>query len=126
MNTQATTPTSNPSQTSKADVISLSIKEKSILYTAYMPFLSGGGLFIPTNKAYKMGDEVFLLLSLPNDNEKMNVAGKVVWINALAQNGKPQGIGIEFSQDTSGVKLKDKIDQLLGTSINANFPTYTM
>ena len=43
-------------------VLSLSIKEKSALFAAYMPFIKGGGLFIPTNKQYKMGEEVFMLL----------------------------------------------------------------
>jgi len=37
-------------------VLSLSIKEKSALFAAYMPFIKGGGLFIPTNKQYKMGE----------------------------------------------------------------------
>ena len=42
-------------------VLSLSIKEKSALFAAYMPFLKGGGIFIPTTKAYRLGDEVFML-----------------------------------------------------------------
>ncbi len=40
-------------------VLSLAIKEKAALYAAYMPFLAGGGLFIPTTKPFKIGEEVF-------------------------------------------------------------------
>ncbi len=31
-------------------ILSLSIKDKSALYAAYMPFVINGGLFIPTNR----------------------------------------------------------------------------
>ena len=45
-------------------ILSLSIKEKNALYAAYMPFVANGGLFIPTNRSYTMGQEVFMLLNL--------------------------------------------------------------
>ena len=61
-------------------ILSLTIKDKSVLYAAYMPFIRNGGLFIPTNKSYKLGDEVFMLLNLMDEPEKIPVAGKVVWI----------------------------------------------
>ena len=44
-------------------ILSLTIKDKGALYAAYMPFIKNGGLFIPTNKPYKLGDEVFMLLN---------------------------------------------------------------
>jgi len=117
---------SNAFQSTKAGVISLAIKEKATLYSAYMPFVSGGGLFVPTTKHYQMGDEVFMLLSLPEDNDKMNLAGKVVWINPVAQNGKPQGIGVQFNQNSSSQQLKDKIEIMLGNAIQSGHPTYTI
>ena len=39
-------------QNSRNGILSLTIKDKAVLYLAYMPFLSNGGLFVPTNKAY--------------------------------------------------------------------------
>ena len=48
-------------------ILSLTIKDKSVLYAAYMPFIKNGGLFIPTNKSYKLGDEVFMLLNLMDE-----------------------------------------------------------
>lgn len=61
-------------------ILSLNIKDKSVLYAAYMPFIKNGGLFIPTNKSYRLGDEVFMLLNLMDEAEKIPVAGKVAWI----------------------------------------------
>jgi len=55
-------------------ILSLTIKDKSVLYAAYMPFIKHGGLFIPTNKSYKLGDEVFMLLNLMDEPEKIPVA----------------------------------------------------
>ena len=46
---------------SKPGLLTLTIKDKSALYLAYMPFIKNGGLFIPTNSSYKLGDEVFML-----------------------------------------------------------------
>jgi type IV pilus assembly protein PilZ len=42
-------------------ILTLNIKDKSALYVSYMPFIKNGGLFIPTTRDSKLGDEVFLL-----------------------------------------------------------------
>ena len=54
-------------QAPRPSVLSLAIKEKAALYAAYMPFLKNGGMFVPTNKPYKIGDEIYLILSLMDD-----------------------------------------------------------
>ena len=96
-------------------VLSLSIKEKSALFAAYMPFLKGGGIFIPTTKAYRLGDEVFMLLSLMDDPNKLPVAGKVIWITPPGSQGnKTQGVGVQFSANESGAAARNKIEGLLG------------
>ena len=68
---------------SRSGILSLTIKDKAVLYAAYMPFIKNGGLFIPTNKQYKLGEEVFLLLNLMEETEKIPVAGKIVWVLSL-------------------------------------------
>lgn len=40
-------------------VISLAIRERAALYTAYMPFFTHGGIFVPTNKNCQLGEEIF-------------------------------------------------------------------
>lgn len=116
-----------PSGVARPGVLSLSIKEKSALYAAYMPYLKYGGIFIPTNKVYRLGDEVFMLLTLMIDPNKLPVAGRVVWITpAGAQGGKTQGIGVEFAANESGAAARHKIEGLLGGSLKSTRPTHTM
>jgi type IV pilus assembly protein PilZ len=110
----------------KPGVLSLAIKEKSALYAAYMPYVKGGGLFIPTNKNFKIGEEVFMLLSLVDDPMKLKVIGKVIWITPVAQASRPQGIGVQFSEKDGGVEVKNKIEAILGGALKANRPTHTM
>ncbi len=107
-------------------VLSLTIKDKNALYAAYMPFLKGGGLFIPTNKPYKLGEEVFMLLTLLDDKEKIPVAGHVVWMTPIgAQGNRAAGVGIQFSEKDSGV-ARNKIEALLGGALTSERPTHTM
>ena len=68
---------------SKPGLLTLTIKDKSALYLAYMPFVVNGGLFIPTNSSYRLGDEVFMLLNLMGEEEKIPVAGTVIWMCRL-------------------------------------------
>ena len=54
---------------SKPGLLTLTIKDKSALYLAYMPFVGNGGLFIPTNSSDRLGVEVFMLLNLMGEEE---------------------------------------------------------
>ena len=111
----------------RPSVLSLAIKEKSALHSAYMPFLTNGGLFVPTNKTYQLGDEIYLILSLMDDPGRYPIAGKVAWITpADANNNKVQGIGIHFPDDESGSRTKARIEEILGTAIGSARATHTM
>jgi len=108
-------------------VLSLSIKEKSALFAAYMPFIKGGGLFIPTNKSYRMGEEVFMLLTLMGDPAKLPVSGKVIWVTPAGAHGsRTQGVGVQFAFNESGKAAQNKIEGLLGGSLKSVRPTHTM
>lgn len=107
-------------------MLTLTIKDKSALYVAYMPFIANGGLFIPTNKSYNLGDEVFMLLTLMDSNERMPVAGRIVWITPRgAQNKRAAGIGVQFSEQDNGQTQK-KIETYLAGALAADRPTHTM
>ena len=111
----------------RPSVLSLAIKEKSALYTAYMPFLVNGGIFVPTTKTYKLGDEIYLILTLMEDVSKYPVAGKVVWITpAGANNSKTQGIGVHFPADDSGQRVKLRVEEILGTALGSARATHTL
>lgn len=107
-------------------ILSLTIRDKSALYAAYMPFIKNGGLFIPTEKPYKLGDEVFMLLTLMDSEGKLPIAGKVVWITPRgAQGNKATGIGVQFSELDKGA-TKSKIETQLAGALESERPTHTM
>ena len=112
-------------KSAKNGILSLSIKDKAVLYAAYMPFLKNGGLFIPTARHYEIGNEIFMLLKLLDEGERIPVAGTVVWITPVyAQDNQAAGIGIHF-KDVQG-SVRRKIETLLAGSLNSDKPTNTM
>jgi type IV pilus assembly protein PilZ len=116
----------NQVPTPRQGILSLTIKDKSALYAAYMPFIKGGGLFIPTKKSYQIGDEVFMLLTLMDETEKLPVAGKIVWITPPgAQGNRAAGIGVQFSDPDDGV-ARNKIEGYLAGALDSDRPTHTM
>lgn len=107
-------------------ILSLAIKDKSSLYAAYMPFVKNGGLFIPTNKNYSIGDEVFMLLTLMEETEKLPVAGQIVWVTpAGAQGSRIAGIGVQFSNQDNG-SVRNKIETYLAGALKSDRQTHTM
>lgn len=108
-------------------VLSLSIKEKAGLFAAYMPFVKGGGIFIPTAKAYAVGDEVFMLLQLMDDPARIAVSGKVAWITPPGSHGnRTQGVGVQFSDNEAGMQARHKIELMLGGALQSTRTTHTM
>ena len=112
---------------SRPSVLQLVFREKGALYAAYMPILSDGGIFVPTTRAYRLGEDVYLLMTLPEDPQRYPVAGKVAWITpANAAGGRTQGIGVSFPNDEKTRVLKQKIEALLGTQLQSAKPTQTI
>ncbi len=131
MNDLASATTANANSAAGAgarpSVIQLVFREKGALYAAFIPMLTDGGLFVPTQRAYKLGDDIYLLLSLPDDPQRYPVAGKVAWITpANASGGRTQGVGVSFPGDEKTRLIKLKIEELLGTQISSSKPTQTV
>jgi type IV pilus assembly protein PilZ len=113
--------------TVRPSVIQLVFREKGALYAAYIPLLTDGGLFVPTAREYRLGEDIYLLLSLPDDPQRYPVAGKVAWITpSNASGGRTQGVGVRFPADEKTRGLKLKIEEILGTSISSSKPTQTL
>lgn len=109
----------------RSGIMTLTIKDKAVLYAAYMPFVRNGGLFIPTQKNYRMGDEVFLLLNLMDETEKIPVAGKIIWVTPKgAQGNRATGVGVQFNGDDETARTR--IETYLAGSLNSDRPTHTM
>jgi type IV pilus assembly protein PilZ len=111
----------------RPSVIQLVFREKGALYAAYIPMLAEGGLFVPTTREYRLGDDIYLLLTLPDDPQRYPVAGKVAWITPPnASGGRTQGVGVRFPADEKTRGLRIKIEEILGTSIQSSKPTQTI
>ncbi|NEV60770.1 PilZ domain-containing protein [Thiorhodococcus minor] len=107
-------------------ILSFAIKDKSALYASFMPFIKNGGLFIPTTKKYQLGDEIFLLLQLMEEPDRIPVAGKVVWITpAGAEGNRSIGVGVQFSEQDKGA-ARSKIEGYLAGALGSERPTHTM
>jgi type IV pilus assembly protein PilZ len=107
-------------------ILSFVIKDKHALYAAFMPFIKNGGLFVPTTARYEIGDEVFLLLRLMDEPERLPVAGKVVWVTpAGAEGNRAVGIGIQFGDQDEGA-ARGKIEAYLAGMSGSDQPTHTM
>ncbi len=110
----------------RRSVISITIKDKQALYMSYMPFIKNGGLFVPTKKDYNLGDEMFLLVTIMDEEEPLQISGKVVWVSPPGALGnKPRGIGLQFLGDTAK-KTSSLIESKLGASVSLTRPTLTM
>lgn len=111
----------------RPSVIQLQIKEKAALHAAYIPMFKEGGLFIPSTYPYRLGDDMMVLVTLPDEPQRYPVSGKVAWITPARSTGnRTQGVGIHFPKDDKSEQLKAKIEQILGASLNSGRPTQTI
>ncbi|MBI3101159.1 MAG: PilZ domain-containing protein [Burkholderiales bacterium] len=118
---------STPSTAPRPSVMQLAIKEKGALHAAYIPFFVEGGIFVPTTREYRLGDDVYVLLTLPDDPQRYPVAGRVAWVTPARSGGnRTQGVGIQFPKDEKSRQLKVKIEQILGAALGSDRPTQTI
>ena len=111
----------------RPSIVQLVIKEKAELHAAYIPLFKEGGIFISTARDYKLGDDVYLLLTLPEETQRHPVTGKVAWITpAHAAGNQTQGIGVRFPSDDKSRLLKARIEEFLGAYLTSNRPTNTI
>lgn len=112
--------------TPRPSVMSLSIKEKAALYAAYMRFVDGGGLFIPTTRPAHLGDEIYAILTLMDEPNKVPIPGKVCWVTPAGVPGRQQGIGIQFAKNEAGEQARTTIEALLSGALKSARPTHTI
>lgn len=108
-------------------VFSLVIRSKAALYAAWIPLLRGGGLFVPSNREHRLGEDVLVLLSLLDDSAKIPIHGHVAWVNpAHAANNRPQGFGVQLQDNESCRELRKRVEGLLAGALQSSRPTYTL
>lgn len=126
----STKPLYDPVATSaspRPNIVQLVIKEKGDLYAAYIPLFKDGGIFITTNRSYQLGDDVYILLTLPEEPQRHPITGKVAWVTpAQAAGGQTQGVGVKFAADEKSRLLKARIEEILVSHLGLNKPTHIM
>ncbi len=111
----------------RPSVMQLAFKEKAALYAAYISVFTEGGIFIPSTRNYRLGDDIYVLITLPHDTQRYPIAGKVAWITpARASANRTQGIGIRFPKDEKATDLRSKIEMILGPALHSDRPTQTV
>lgn len=109
----------------RTGMLNATIPDKISLYKSYMGFLKNGGLFVPTSHRYSLQEEVFVLVTLPEETERRPVSGSVAWLSPTNAPGRPQGIGIQFSDTPENDALRTRIEVLLAGH-TGDKPTHTM
>ncbi len=103
----------------------LDLRDRDRLYMAWMGFIQGGGLFVPTDGDYRLGDEVFVRVDMPDTGSK-GIAGTVVWITPKgALKPREPGIGIRISSQDRG-ELQHQAETLLAGLQASDRPTQTL
>ena len=98
----------------RQSIFNVALADDNALYSAYMPFIKGGGLFAQTPNRLPLGQPVFMMVTLPGSSEKLPVSGKVCWVTPVgAQGNRPAGVGVQFDDTPEGYQLKSKIESPL-------------
>lgn len=109
----------------KKRYINCSFINKSSLYSAYMPFIKNGGLFIHTEIFEPIGTVFNLSIQLMSEQNSYLIDGKVVWITPSgAQGNRPAGVGLQFLGEKSH-NLCNKIEVYLDGMLNSFHTTDT-
>lgn len=114
------------SSSPRPSVLQLALKEKGALYAAYVSVFAEGGIFVATNREFRLGDDVYVLLTLPDDPQRYPIAGKVGWVTPAGAGHRSQGIGVRFPTDQKSTEIKVKIEQMLGTWLGSDRATQTL
>ncbi|WP_144424779.1 PilZ domain-containing protein [Acinetobacter equi] len=103
----------------------IDLSDKEALYHSDMPYVLGGGLFIPSKLNVSMGEVLSIRLVLPEEEQEILLKAKVVWMSQKQNGIKPQGFGVQILGEDS-IFYKAKAEKLLaGIKANAR-SSYTM
>ncbi|TDU25058.1 type IV pilus assembly protein PilZ [Chromohalobacter marismortui] len=104
--------------------LSLTFHDIQTLQAAYMPWLERGGIFVPTQERYALGDAVYLLVTLPEADERLPVSGTVAWLSPPGVGGRRvPGIGVHFGDVDQRVRalIEARLE-----GVTATRPSYTL
>ncbi|QEY23449.1 PilZ domain-containing protein [Neisseria animalis] len=104
----------------------LRIRDKTMLYQCYMPFLVNGGLFVPTDDILSLGQNVLLTVEIGN-RRFQDLPVKTAWISPAGMSAqRPRGVGLAFGSNEDCRRLKQLIETELGDEIRSERTTFTL
>ena len=106
-------------------LLQANISDRATLQASYMPFVQGGGLFVSSKQKVQMGEEIFVLATLPEQSQKIPLTGKVIWISYKQSGIKPQGFAIQLSGE-KGNYYRMEAEKYLAGSMSSDHPSFTM
>ncbi len=111
----------------KSGVLKIVYDDINALFNSYMPFVKGCGIFMPSKLEYELDTEVFIIVTLPDEEKsKFAVSAKVVWLNPKTKLGKRvPGIGLQILGSKART-MQQKIEDILGKRIKSPLPTSTI
>ncbi|GHC19291.1 type IV fimbriae assembly protein [Kushneria pakistanensis] len=95
-----------------ARALSFTFTDTDALRAAWMPLFERGGLFVPTPMRHRLGQRVYLLLTLPYEQAPRPASGLVVWLSPSGGLGQREG-GVGVHLDAEEHALREHIETLL-------------
>ena len=106
-------------------LLQVNMIDRAMLQASYMPYVHGGGLFIASTQLVKMGQDIFVLATLPEQSQKIPLTGKVIWISQKQTGIKPQGFAIQLAGE-KGTYYRLEAEKILAGSMFLDRPSFTM
>jgi type IV pilus assembly protein PilZ len=106
------------------NTLSYTISDPVELNLSFMPFINGGGLFIPTQQKFDLDTRITLHLQLPGYTDTLTIPGKIIWItppNALHH--VLSGVGIQFTGPDAKT-IRAQIETLMDNAMEVGGYTY--
>lgn len=118
----------NPNAPLRPSVFQVHLKDTNELHTAYISLFADGGVFIPTQRDFRLGDDVYLLLTMPGETRGTPLVCTVGWVTPAGSVGhRSQGIGARFpANDDTATQLKARIEQRLSPLMQTDRSTQTL
>ena len=99
-------------------------KRMNTFFADYAKNISKGGTFIRTSKPLDVGTEFVFVLSIPDQQDQLQLRGKVVWTveEARATEEQPSGMGIRFrfAADSERNELEDFVEKLMSEKLGGH------
>lgn len=111
----------------RPSVMQLAFADLAALHAAYIPWFTDGGVFVATDREYRLGDSVYLLLGLPDEAQRAAVVAKVAWVTPVgAMGNRVPGVGVRFARDLKSQALRQRIEQKLAPYVAPDRLTHTI